>query len=1527
MGQKEVDTLLVVRRPELIDCPSPPEGLLKWLVSGWHQLENEPEIIDTSDENNVDTIPELFEDDIFRVDQFDKWNEDRRKWKVTEEPARNTMKVFERLYSLYAQIEREQEQVELILGDGILDWRPSEGNRISHPVLLQKVNLHFNPTTPEFYVTPSDGGCSFYSALFRDVEEVLASTIKSCVDELESNPCGPMDQSLTDEYLTRVISQLSAKGKFIRFGESMDSSIKSEKSPYIVRNPVLFLRKRSLGFANALDQILGHIMESDVLPEAVTRITGIELNNTEEAKNEDFISLDVNGEDEDILFTKDANSEQLEIALKIQRYGSVLVQGPPGTGKTHTIANLLGHFLSEGKSVLVTSHTSKALSVLRDKVVKPMQDLCVSVINEDTGNQQMDQSIDIITEKLSSVNERYYIDSIRQLEHRRNELLDILRKTNRDLRMVREGEYTPIVFLGESYEPSKVARMLSEHEEYLCYIPGVINVRTALELTEEQIQLLYKSNELLTSEEEQELELISLESTQLMQPYDFRDLAVTYNIYLEKPRELHLNIWSTDDVKIEEIREVYNGALEIVGQLNKSELWKMEILTAGKNESVEIELWKEFITELESLVNQYQGAKAVSYRYELEISPTSFTQQSVQVVKEIIDYISSGGKLNKLQLILHPNWSRFVKTVQINGTSPNQLEHFEAIHTVLNHRLARSATLSRWNRQVTSIGGPNSEDLGNELELNIPRFISEINKLIFWHQKFYEDIQEKLSGCGLNWEKFINIRKPDNVVYSELLHIKSLIELELAGIIESLIDQQKLDDLHVEIHKLCEVVKNNCSVNSKCYSELPNVIFNRDAEKYESLYREIELLCSKNKLKQQRRDLLSSLEIIAPEWALAIKNREGIHGQSHVPFDVTKAWLMKQLETELNRRLSLNPSELQQQLLQARSEFRSITIKLVEMKAWLALKQKTTLTQQNALQGWKQLLKRVGKGTGIRAPRLLAEAKKLMPICQTAVPVWIMPISRVVDSFDPAKNQFDVVIIDEASQADIMALTALYLGKQVIVVGDDNQVSPEAVGQKLNEVQKLIDTQLIGIPNAALYDGMTSIYDLAMTSFAGISQLKEHFRCVEPIIQFSNQLSYKGSILPLRDASDVETQPFTIPYRVEGVNIGKTNIVEAKSIASLIIAATENSTYSDSTFGVISLVGDEQALLIDQYLHRYLSPNEYKRRNIRCGNSSQFQGDERDVIFLSMVHANDKEGPLSMMADPGERMKKRYNVAASRARNQMWLCYSLNELIDLKDGDLRKRLIQHVQNPMAVQELMKQAKPHIQSEFERRVMEILMNEGYKVIPQWKVGAYSIDMVVEGSGKRLAVECDGDRWHPIEKLGEDMARQAILERLGWRFVRIRGTAFFRNSDVAMRELLETLEKLSISRELYLSTTSTDDNNQIKMKVIRRAEELRLEWEEDYVSPFKPKGISNRSKRTFTRTGSGIVTEAFSLLDYLILNNLEFIDKRPKGGALWVIGGRSIEKKLTALKKEGYQFLFVQNGSNSTKGVPGWYLKEL
>jgi very-short-patch-repair endonuclease len=104
------------------------------------------------------------------------------------------------------------------------------------------------------------------------------------------------------------------------------------------------------------------------------------------------------------------------------------------------------------------------------------------------------------------------------------------------------------------------------------------------------------------------------------------------------------------------------------------------------------------------------------------------------------------------------------------------------------------------------------------------------------------------------------------------------------------------------------------------------------------------------------------------------------------------------------------------------------------------------------------------------------------------------------------------------------------------------------------------------------------------------------------------------------------------------------------------------------------------------------------------------------------------------------------------------------------------------------------------------VLRILINKGYKVRSQWSVGYYRIDMVVEGDRKRLAIECDGDRWHPIEKLADDMARQAILERLGWVFTRIRGSAFYRNEEEAMRSVFERLDEIGRRRRGRRSSRS-------------------------------------------------------------------------------------------------------------------------
>ena len=471
------------------------------------------------------------------------------------------------------------------------------------------------------------------------------------------------------------------------------------------------------------------------------------------------------------------------------------------------------------------------------------------------------------------------------------------------------------------------------------------------------------------------------------------------------------------------------------------------------------------------------------------------------------------------------------------------------------------------------------------------------------------------------------------------------------------------------------------------------------------------------------------------------------------------------------------------------------------------------------ISGWLLIVRKLGNGQGKLAPQLRAQAKELMAECREAVPVWIMPLSRVVEQFDPIATRFDVLIIDEASQSDAFALLALTMARKVVIVGDDEQVSPMAVGKALGPIQNLINTHLEGIPHNQLYDPKTSVYDLAAQGFGASILLTEHFHCATEIIDFSNHLSYGGKIKPLRDATLVPLRPHVIAHRVNASPVAdKVNFDEARSVAALLIAATEHSAYDGKTFGVISLLGDDQALEIDRILRQRLDPESYARRRILCGNAAHFQGDERDVVFLSLVH-NSGDGPLRVIRDADA--KKRFNVAASRAHDQMWVVHSLDPKQDLQSDDLRRRLIDHAEDPSAISRQIERVAAQADSEFERRVAEKLSRAGFLVQPQWKVGRHSIDLVVEGTAGRLAIECDGDRFHTIETLQADIERQAILERLGWTFSRIRGSHFFRDPGGAMQPVFEQLAALGIEPRLE-ETRSKDETSCVQKDwVIRRA----------------------------------------------------------------------------------------------------------
>jgi very-short-patch-repair endonuclease len=190
-------------------------------------------------------------------------------------------------------------------------------------------------------------------------------------------------------------------------------------------------------------------------------------------------------------------------------------------------------------------------------------------------------------------------------------------------------------------------------------------------------------------------------------------------------------------------------------------------------------------------------------------------------------------------------------------------------------------------------------------------------------------------------------------------------------------------------------------------------------------------------------------------------------------------------------------------------------------------------------------------------------------------------------------------------------------------------------------------------------------------------------------------------------------------------------------------------------------------------------------------------------MFLSMV-----VDARNCKALSGSMFDQRFNVAASRAQDRMYLVRSV-DASELSEKDVRASLLSHFHKPMVLStEDTTKLIDLCESGFERDVYTELTHRGYRVIPQVKTGAYRIDMVVEGAGDvRLAIECDGDEYHGPDKWAHDMTRQRILERAGWVFWRCFASTWTLRREKVLYELCERLNMMGIEPLGALEQTST------------------------------------------------------------------------------------------------------------------------
>ena len=1372
------DALLRVRRPELTPAPNPPKG-----VEGGEDPLKEP----TSDNEAA----------------LAAW---LPRWRVWADARRMEDRVMRLYLDLYAQstiLEREGERYAMALGDGRMRWELPEG-AVDHPLVLQPLEIRVDARAAEIALVESDRPRELsLSALASEaVEGRTLAKVREAFENLE-------DDEPVDGFLRTAANLLEPSGATLRIGGG----------------PVALRRDRSLGLAQAIDRVSADLeddaREEEPVSDSLRRILGVarDAPKAGEAGPESDPE-----EDREVYFTKPTNLEQHRIVARLRQEGSVLVQGPPGTGKTHTIANLLGHLLAEGKSVLVTSHTAKALAVVREKVAEPLRGLCVSLVAGDReGKAQLEASVAEIGRRLAEDPDARRRE-IGRLTESRERLFERVGRLRTELRAARRSEYEPV----DGMDPSEAARWTAAGRTANGWIPGELRGETPPD--DAEIRALYASNVAISADDERNAPDVFPDLTPLCPPAAYADaLAEARDL---RARDLALPSTLVLAGSVEEAAEARKAVVAALEALDGA-AWKRRIVEAARRGQAQD--YAALGDEAEALAEAANATRTLRLRVGPRWTSGVDPVETIAACREVESHLAGGGKLNFLSLVTHPAWKRASEALATADGPPRAPEAFAAGRAELELAGRRTALRRLWDGLIGAIGGPALPEEGAPEEAATV-LVPDLRDALAWSAERLPTLELRLRSLGFRLPEMI-LRAPATLgPAAETERLVAALRDEAVPQIERLEARRRLAALEGTLRRAAQAARTLAerSPGADLLAALETAAAEERPEAYAPAYEGLLAVRAKAEAIVVRREALRRLALVAPDWAGAVARREGPHGEGAPPGPPAEAWRWRRIAGELERRAEVSIQSLVSALAEARRERDRTTADLVEAMAWAAQAERIDDPTRQALYGLADAMRKLGKGTGKGAPRLLAEIRRLTERCQNAVPVWIMPMTRVAETFDLAHARFDVVIVDEASQLDLSGLLALYAAREAIVVGDHEQVEPSAVGENVEAVQDLVDAHLKAIPNAVQWDGRQSVYGLARQSFGAQLALREHFRCVPTIIGFSNALAYRGEILPLREDSGVRTRPFVVAESVRDARIVRdANAAEAERLVALLAACIERPEYAGLTFGAIHLVGDDdgaQTRLVRTLAERRIGLVELEERRFRVGSPPQFQGDERDVVFLSLVDAP-KDGPLPRRTAEAnhETFKKRYNVAASRARDQMWVLHSLDPNVDLQPGDIRRELVLFAQDPDAKERARERLEPRTESDFERRVLRRLLDAGYRSVePQYRVGAYRIDFVVEGGGGRIALECDGEAYHGAERLDDDMARQATLERLGWRFVRIRGSEFYRDEAAAMRRAFDEMATFGVAPGGSAETSGRNDGRELLDAVRRRADALQREW---------------------------------------------------------------------------------------------------
>jgi very-short-patch-repair endonuclease/transcription elongation GreA/GreB family factor len=1182
--------------------------------------------------------------------------------------------------------------------------------------------------------------------------------------------------------------------------------------PTVAFAPALILRERTKrSLIAACEQIIEQLRSGVDVPTGVRQFA--EITDGRVAETDDA-PWKASYADSEVYFPKPANDEQRQIRQRLADHQTVVVQGPPGTGKTHTIANLISDLLAHGQRVLVTSTTTRALTVLKQQLPDEIRGLCVSVTDDASkGQADLERSVSTILAQADSANPKA---SDREEQRLRKQLADARareREAMTELRSIREREtyvYAPDV--GDySGTLQHIAERLANEQDTLGWFDN--DPAETLSLTSADVtaflQLLRRATPELSARSGRVPDL-----SEMVQPADFEHLS-------ERRAELSARAQELADARrSDEFAALVKCEKDERDQIRLG----VEGLTRRRQElDRRPEAW------VADAVRDVIGGRERSWRHRAETTAAGISSaqswlqhvngslitglerldraEAVGQASILVEHLSGGGKLKGLlgRSKVAKAAAPFLDSVRVNGREIEDLAQLQPAHSQVMAELELSRLEALWGYASAPSGS-------QELRLAVLTDENMVLRAVLTFADAVSTLDRRLKSVATM--PAIDLRDRGEV--ARLQRALDAVDLQtLQHDVQARIERTKelLSDLEGAHGAVAAV------------GQAAEALSHWDPAEYRAAFHTLEMAQEANEVLAQVDRARSTVADVAPSLAAAIEEtRFDPVWDERLP-RLVDAWAWSVWDKRVRDKTDPEAERQWRSKLDVATDDVQVALKrLATNRGWAYALQRMTPQESTHLKMYSQAVRKIGKNTGKYANRYREDARKHLEKCQSAVPAWIMPMHRVFDTVPVARpNIFDVVIVDEASQSGPEGLLLSWLAPRMVVVGDDKQVSPSNVGLDLEAVFTLLDSYLAPLEHSSLFGPRSSFFDQAVGMSGSRIMLREHFRCMPEIIGFSNDLCYRGQLVPLRQYGADRLPPLRTTYVNGAVVSGSRDYVnerEADEIVAQIEKCCTDPAYDGKTMGVITLLGHSQDRLIIQRLVDVLGVRVVEERKLRAGNAEAFQGDERDVIFMSMVSSLQSTigpvriGPLSKESD-----QQRLNVAASRARDQVWLFHSVQPG-DLSGKDLRQRYLQYLLKPPLDQDGLDigevtpdRRHPAFDSLFEQRVFLALRARGFRVRPQVKVGGYRIDLVVEGGTKRLAVECDGDAFHDAETADGDAARQRDLERVGWTFWRIRGSAFFRDPEHALDSLWQLLDELDIQPMVDDAVTETDSASEV------------------------------------------------------------------------------------------------------------------